>query len=213
LRLGWPLGLATLGNQLLAGGDLLLVGAVLGSERAAMLFLAGALAGGGLVFANAANQWALARLARTASAPADAIGRLRRALGQSVALGTVVAALAAVAGPLLAPRLLGPAYAETGPLLLALAPWLLLQHPSAVLQGALAAQRRQRLILEGQLAGLLAAAAGLAAAILLDSLILVALTRAVAEAARLGWLLARLPELRRGAAAPAVPDAVAPLSA
>lgn len=185
LRLGLPLALATLANQGLLAADLLLVGLVLGTERAGAYYLAASLVVAGLVLANAANQIATARIGALRRDPPALRGELARQLRSATGLGLAVALVAAVAGPPLVPRLFGPAFAESATLLLALLPWLVLQHPSAVLQGALAGARGQRALLLGNLALAAALAAALVPALAAGSVVGCALARSIAEAARL----------------------------
>lgn len=184
LRLGVPLALVTITNQGLLAADLLLVGLVLGAERAGAYYLASSLVVAGLVLANAANQIATARIGALRSDPETARAELRRELRTATLVGTALAVGGALVGPPLVALLFGPAFAETGPLLLALLPWLALQHPSAVLQGALAGARGQRALLLGNLAMTLALAAGLALALAVGSAIGCALARTLAEAVR-----------------------------
>lgn len=185
LRLGVPLALVTLTNQGLLAADLFLVGLVLGAERAGSYYLATALVVAGLVLANAANQSALARIGALRARPAAARAELGRQLATATGLGLALACLGALVGPLLVPRLFGPAFAETVPIFLALLPWLALQHPSAVLQGASAAARGQCPLLAGNLAMALVFGVALAVALAAGSTIGCALARSLAEAARL----------------------------
>ncbi len=184
LRLGIPLALVTLTNQGLLAADLLLVGLVLGAERAGAYYLASSLVVAGLVLANAANQIATARIGALRVDRKAARAELRRQLRTATLIGTALAAAGALLGPPLVALLFGPAFAETGPLLLALLPWLALQHPSAVLQGALAGARGQRALLLGNLAMTLALATGLALALGFGSAIGCALARTLAETVR-----------------------------
>jgi O-antigen/teichoic acid export membrane protein len=185
LRLGLPLALVTLGNQGLLAADLFLVGLVLGAERAGAYYLATSLVVAGLVFANAANQAATARIGAIRSDLPAARAELGRQLRIATGLGLGLALAAAFLGPPLVPRLFGPAFAETEPIFSALLPWLLLQHPSAVLQGALAGARGQRPLLLANLAMAAAFAAALGPALLAGSTIGCALARSFAEIARL----------------------------
>lgn len=184
LRLGIPLALVTLTNQGLLAADLLLVGLVLGAERAGVYYLASSLVVAGLVLANAANQIAIARIGALRLDPVAARAELGRQLRTATLIGAGLAAVAAVSGPPLVVLLFGPAFAESGPLLAALLPWLALQHPSAVLQGALAGGRGQRALLLGNLAMTVAFAAGLALALAFGSAIGCALARTLAELVR-----------------------------
>ncbi|BCX17840.1 MAG: hypothetical protein KatS3mg117_1522 [Geminicoccaceae bacterium] len=185
LRLGLPLALVTLSNQGLLAADLFLVGLLLGAERAGAYYLATSLVVAGLVLANAANQAALARTGALRADPRAARAELARQLATGTGLGLALALAGALLGPVLVPLLFGPAFAETVPVFLALLPWLVLQHPSAVLQGALAAARGQRPLLAGNLAMALVFAAALAPALAAGSTIGCALARSLAEVARL----------------------------
>lgn len=185
LRLGVPLALVTLSNQGLLAADLLLVGLVLGAERAGAYYLASSLVVAGLVLANAGNQIATARIGAARRDPTAARAELARELRTAGAVGLGLALSGALLAPPLVPLLFGPAFAESGPLLLALLPWLALQHPSAVLQGGLAGARGQGALLRANLAMTLAHAAGLAAALVAGSTVGCALARALAEAVRL----------------------------
>jgi O-antigen/teichoic acid export membrane protein len=185
LRLGLPLALVTLSNQGLLAADLFLVGLVLGAERAGAYYLAASLVVAGLVFANAANQAATARIGALRGDPPAARAELGRQLRIATALGFGLALAGAFLGPTLVPRLFGPAFAEAGPIFLALLPWLVLEHPSAVLQGALAGARGQRPLVLANLAMAAAFAAALGPALLAGSTAGCALARSFAEIARL----------------------------
>lgn len=185
LRLGAPLALVTLSNQGLFAADLFLVGLLLGLEKAGAYYLAASLVVAGLVLANAANQIATARTGALLHEPEALAAELRRQLAMASAVGAALGFAGAVAAPGLVPALFGPAFAEAVPPFLALLPWLVLQHPSAVLQGALAGADRGRALLVGNLAMAAALAAALLPALALGSVVGCALARAVAEAARL----------------------------
>lgn len=185
LRQGVPLALVTLGNQGLLAADLLLVGLVLGTEVAGAYYLASGLTVAGLVLANAANQIATARTGPLSGDPAALRAELGRQLGLATAAGLAQALLVAALGPLLLPVLFGPEFAPAVPLLLALLPWLVLQHPSAVLQGTLAGTHGQRPLLAASLAMALVLAGALALALVAGSAVGCALARALAEATRL----------------------------
>ncbi len=185
LRMGVPLALVTLSNQGLLAADLFLVGLLLGLETAGAYYLASSLVVAGLVLANAANQIATARTGALLRDPGALAGELRRQLATASIVGAALGLASAAAGPSLVPALFGPDFAEVVPLLLALLPWLALQHPSAVLQGALAGADRGRALLVGNLAMAAALAAALGPALAAGSAVGCALARTVAEAARL----------------------------
>jgi O-antigen/teichoic acid export membrane protein len=185
LRMGVPLALVTLSNQGLLAADLFLVGLLLGLETAGAYYLASSLVVAGLVLANAANQIATARTGALLHDPGALAGELRRQLATASIVGAALGLAGAAAGPSLVPALFGPGFAEVVPLLLALLPWLALQHPSAVLQGALAGADRGRALLLGNLAMAAALAAALGPALAAGSAVGCALARTVAEAARL----------------------------
>lgn len=185
LRMGAPLALVTLSNQGLLAADLFLVGLLLGLETAGTYYLAASLVVAGLVLANAANQIATARTGTLLREPEALAAELRRQLATASAVGAALGLVGVLAAPRLVPALFGPAFAEAVPPFLALLPWLVLQHPSAVLQGALAGADRGRALLAGNLAMAAALAAALLPALALGSVVGCALARAVAEAARL----------------------------
>lgn len=185
LRIGAPLALVTLTNQGLLAADLFLVGLLLGLETAGAYYLASSLVVAGLVLANAANQIATARTGVLLREPEALAAELHRQLATATAVGAGLGLAIAVVAHRLVPALFGPAFAEAVPPLLALLPWLVLQHPSAVLQGALAGANRGRTLLAGNLAMAGALAAALLPALALGSVVGCALARTVAEAARL----------------------------
>ncbi len=199
LRAGVPLCAVTLLNQTLLSADLLLAGACLGAAAAGDYFLAAQVATAGLVLANAAGQSALARLAGLPPAsPAFASALAAEARVLLGCGGLLTLALLALGPPLL-PILFGDAHAAAGTALLALLPWFLLQHPTTLLQGALAAAGQGDRVLRDNLTMLAVLVPALAAAALLSgSLPAFALARAAGEAARLAALLLALPpETRR----------------
>jgi O-antigen/teichoic acid export membrane protein len=200
LRRGAPLMAVTLTNQALLSADLLVVGWTLGAAAAGDYWLASQVAVAALPFANAANQLALARLP---AARGDA-ARFRAALlGEARRLAAVALALAAglglVGAPLL-PHLFGAEHAGAATALLWLLPWLLLQHGTALLQGALAATGHGRAMLGGNLVLLLVLAPGLAMAAGTAAFPAFALARSLAELARLLALLQALQRSLRGLA-------------
>jgi O-antigen/teichoic acid export membrane protein len=189
LRAGAPLCAVTLTNQAMTSADLLIVGAVVGVAAAGDYYLASQVAVAALVVANAAGQSALARLASLAGDPAAFAVRLGAELRLVSALGLILAVGLALAGPAVATRAFGPEHAMVGPLLWSLLPWLALQHPTTLLQGALAAARRERAVLRGNLVMLAALVPALALAALAGSLWAFPLARGLAEAARLAALV------------------------
>ncbi len=188
LRRGLPLALVTLSSQAMLSVDLVLVGRVFGAERAGGYYLAVSLVVAGLVVANAANQIAIARIGAIRDEPAAARAELRRQLALATAVGTGLAAAGAVLAPPLVPWLFGPAFEPAVALFLALLPWLVLQHPSAVLQGALTGARGERALLHANLTMAAALALALGAALAAGSVPGCALARAAAEAVRLVML-------------------------
>lgn len=188
LRRGLPLMLVTLTSQALLSADLLVVGWSLGAAAAGDYWLASQVAVAGLLFANAAHQLLLARLPACGD-PGRFLAVLAeegRRLG-SVAL-LLALGLGLVGAPLL-PALFGEEHAGAAPALLWLLPWLLLQHGTALAQGALTAAGDERAVLRGNLALLLALAPGLAAAATIGTLPAFAALRTAAELARLATLV------------------------
>lgn len=185
IRRGAPLCGVTCLNQAQLGLDLLAVGATLGATAAGPYWLASQIAVAGLVVANAANQLALARLAPLEG---GAFGTaLTRELRTVTAAGIAVAVLLAAAAPL-TPLLFGATHAGAGYLLLWLLPWLVLQHPTALLQGALAARGQGGRALAATAIGAATLVAGLIVALRSGSPEAFAVARAAAEAARLAAL-------------------------
>ena len=126
--------------------------------------------------------------------PRQDSGQSEKALACGAVLTGAILALA----PWLLPQLFGTAQAPAVPLLAALLPWFLLQHPTTLLQGALAGIGAGERVLRANLAMLLGLVPALALAALSGSLILFALARGVGEMARLGALFRALPpEARR----------------
>ena len=193
LRRGAPLCVVTCLNQAQLSLDLLVVGAVLGTVVAGDYWLASQIAVAGLVMANAANQLALARIA---ALPEDEV---RPAVGRELRL--LLAAAFALAGALVAaqpliPHLFGQAHAGAGRVLLWLLPWLVLQHPTALLQGALAARGRGAAVLGATIAGVITLGLGLAAAVWIATPAAFACARGLAELTRLVVLARALPRQR-----------------
>lgn len=185
---GLPLMVLTLGNQALLSLDLLLVGAWAGREAAGHYYLAAAIAVAGTAFANAINQLAMARLAVWRDDPAGLRQAVAAELRQALLLGLAPALALALAGPVLLPSLFGAAFAPSGLLLAAFAPWLLLQHGTALLQGALVAGGQTKPLLRANFTMLAVAVAGALLGLVLGELVLVALARGLAELARLAML-------------------------
>lgn len=188
LRLGFPLMLVTLGNQAVLAADILLVGLVLGAGRAGAFYLASALIVAGLVLANAMNQIAIARMGRLREEPSLLRAELGRQLRTAVGAGLGIALAGAAIGPFAIPVLFGPSFEEAVPVFASLLPWLVLQHPSAVLQGAVVAARGQRALLCANGSLLLAAAPVLLAGLVTGSLELCALSRSAGELGRVMML-------------------------
>ena len=128
LRRGLGFGIITLLNQVQLSADLLAVGAALGAREAGVYALALAATTGISVFAQAGSQLALAQARRRGA------GELLRMLGGSLAVGVLAGTTLVVAGPLALPWLAGRGFAPAGPLLIWFAPWLLLIHPTGILQ-------------------------------------------------------------------------------
>jgi O-antigen/teichoic acid export membrane protein len=193
LRRGAPLCAVTLLNQALLSGDLLLAGAVLGAAAAGHYYVAAQIATAGLVLANAAGQAALARLARYIDEKDGFAAALSREAVPVLACGALLTALLLAVGPWLLPKLFGPAQVPAVPLLIALMPWFLLQHPTTLLQGALTAIGAGDRVLRANLLMLLALVPALALAACLGSAVLLALARGAGEAVRLVVLVRALP--------------------
>lgn len=190
LRRGGALVVVTLTNQAQLSLDLVVAGWVLGTAAAGDYFLAAQIAVAGLLFANAAGQSALARLAPLADDPARFLGTLRHELTRLLWLACVLAAGLGVLGPLLAAALFGPEHGAAAATLPWLVPWFLLQHPTTLLQSALAATGRERRLLLANAVMLAVLAPALALAALHGTLAAFACARLAAEAARLLTLAA-----------------------
>lgn len=190
LHQGAPLMLVTLTNQAQLSADLMVAGWSLGLAAAGDYYLASQIAVAGLLFANTANQVALARLPRWRNEPELFAAALAQGARQLLLVACLLATALGFAGPWLLRHLFGAEHAGAGAALLALLPWLVLQHLSQLLQGALTAAGCGRAVLRANLVstGLLAAA--LAAAAAGGSLAGFALARALGEAARC-WSLHR----------------------
>ncbi|MFO1071536.1 MAG: oligosaccharide flippase family protein [Geminicoccaceae bacterium] len=189
---GLPLMLVTLTNQAQLSLDLLAVGWALGAAEAGDYFLASQIAVAALLFANTANQVALARLPALLDRPLRLVQELRADLRHLLAAALLLALLLALLAPPLLPRLLGAEHAGAAVALLWLLPWLVLQHLTTLLQGALTAMRRERTVLRANLGLLLALLLALPLAAAWGTLAAFALARTAAELVRLTALLCRL---------------------
>ncbi len=192
LRRGLPLCAVNLTNELQQRLDLVVLGWAAGAAWAGRYYLASALLVAGLWVANAANQGALGRFAPYAGRPRTLARELVRELVLVLAVAGAIAASVLLFGELVLIRLFGPAFASAAPVLAALLPWFVLHHASALLQGALAATRREREALWGNLVMLGALVAALPFAALTGDPLAFAAARGAAEGARLLWLSARL---------------------
>jgi O-antigen/teichoic acid export membrane protein len=199
LARGTPLMLVTLTNQAQLSADLLVVGWTLGAPEAGDYYLASQIAVAALLFANAANQLALARLPALAGQPARFAAELAREARHLLRTATLLAAALGLAGPWLLPLLFGAEHAGAALALLCLLPWLVLQHLTNLLQGALTAAGRERAVLGGNLALLLALAPALGLAAAGGALAGFAAARSAAELVRLAVLRR---SLRRAGLAP-----------
>lgn len=193
---GAPLMLVTFTNQAMLSADLLVAGWSLGLAEAGDYYLASQVAVAGLLFANAANQLALARLPKLRNEPKAFAAALGGEARQLLGLALLLAAAVGLAGPWLLPLVFGAEHAGAAGALLALLPWLVLQHLSQLLQGALTAAGGERAVLRANLAMVAVLALMLAGAALGGALVGFALARSLAEAARLWWLTLAL--LRAG---------------
>ncbi|MCX7628839.1 MAG: oligosaccharide flippase family protein [Geminicoccaceae bacterium] len=191
LRRGFPLMLVTLANQAIFSADTFLVGAVLGPERAGAYYLASALATAALVVANATNQLALARAGALSEDPLALAAERSRQLRIATALALCSALALALAVPLL-PSLFGSAFDEARAIAIALAPWVFLQHPSAVLRAFAAADRDGALLVLADLALCATFLFTLPLALVWSSPVACALARSLGELARLALLSSRL---------------------
>jgi O-antigen/teichoic acid export membrane protein len=198
LARGMPLMLVTLTNQAQLSLDLLVVGWALGAARAGDYYLASQIAVASLLFANAANQLALARLPALVDRPERFAAELRVEAGRLARTALLLIAALAVLGPLLLPRLFGAEHANAAAALLWLLPWVFLQHLTNLLQGALAAVRRERAVLAGNLVLLAALVPALGLAAGAGTLAAFAAARSAAEMARLATLLGSLARQRAG---------------
>ncbi len=185
LRRGLPLCITNLTSQAQYTLDLLVAGAVLGAAAVGEFYLAHAIAMAGLVFANAAGQLALARMSPLARRPAAFGLRLRGEIRIVAVTALSLGAAMILLAPWLVPFAFGDAYPRTPLLLVWLLPWFLLQHPTTLLQGTLAAVGRERRVLAGNLAMLAVLVPALAVAAWTADLRAFAAARALAELARL----------------------------
>lgn len=200
LARGAPLMLVTLTNQAQLSADLLVVGWSLGLADAGAYYLASQIAVAALLFANAANQLALARLPALAGDPRRFARELREQAVRLAGTAALLAAAVAAAAPWLLERVLGDGRAGgAAAALLWLLPWLAMQHLTHLLQGALTAAGRERAVLGGNLVLLLALLPCLGLAAAAGTLAAFAAARSAAEAARLVALARSLRALRRAA--------------
>lgn len=190
VRLGLPLMAGTIINQLQLSLDLVVVGITVGTAAAGYYYLAAAIAGAGLVFANAASQLAMARSRqlRDGNQPLDRA--IWPELGWALLIALSMAFAMALFGPWLLSVAFSPDYARSSELLLWLLPWFMLQSLSVTLQGMLAAVRGQAIITRGNIALVAILVIGLPLAARIGALEAFALLRAVAEAGRFTVLLA-----------------------
>jgi O-antigen/teichoic acid export membrane protein len=154
-----------------------------------------------LLFANASGQIALARLPALAHDPPRFSAELRAEALRLAGVAALIAALLGLPAPTLLGHLFGAEHAGAAAALRWLLPWLLLQHLTTLLQGALTAVGRERAVLGGNLVLLAAMVPALALAASQASLVAFAAARAAAELARLAALgasLARTRPFRQG---------------
>lgn len=192
LRRGSALAIVTLTNQAQLSADLLVVGWCLGAAAAGDYFLASQIAVAGLLFANAAGQIALARLAPLATTPDRFLDKLAGDTVRLLWVALTLAAGLALLGPTLLPLLFGPEHRAATDLLLWLLPWFFLQHPTTLLQSALAAARREPHLLLANAVMFATLLPGLAFAVLIGTLEAFACARVTAELVRLLALIAGL---------------------
>ncbi len=191
-RRGFALMLTTLINQVVFSADLLLVGLWFGAQPAGAFFLAASCATAALVLANAMNQLALARAGALSEHREAQRSELLRQLLLATSCGVATASVCGLFAPFI-PRLFGPEYAHAQAILLALLPWVVLQHPSAVLRGAVASEPRAfALLLRADCALALALALALVGALIVGSAVACGLARSFGELARLLVLLTSL---------------------
>jgi len=190
LRRGLGFGIITLLNQFQLSADLLAVGASLGAREAGVYALALAATTGISVFAHAGSQLALAQARRRGG------GELLRMLAGALAIGLLATTTLVVAGPMALPWLAGDGFAPAGPLLIGLAPWLLLIHPTGILQSVLSADGKRRQVVVANIGLFIVLAPGLVGAAWSGQLWAFALARSIAELTPLGFLLAACTELR-----------------
>ncbi|MDX6752504.1 oligosaccharide flippase family protein [Geminicoccaceae bacterium 1502E] len=202
LSAGLPLAGTTLVNQAMLGLDLLLAGLLIGPAAAGGYWLAASMAVAGLVLANAQGQLALARLGPLRDNEQKFAASLAADCRATSLLGAALALLGTAAAPLAVPLLFAGRHDDTALLLAMLMPWLALQHPSTLLQSALAATGRRPALLRASLAALAVFATAATAAALAGSLPAMALARALGEAVRVALLVRLLPPEARRATLP-----------
>ncbi len=188
LRRGATLAMVTLSNQAQLSADLLVVGWTLGAARAGDYYLGSQILVAALLFANAAGQLALARLPALVREHELFLRCVLAEMGQLAWLAIGLALGLALLAPYLLPRLFGSVHGEAVTALLCLLPWFVLQHPTTLLQAALAAAGRERCVLRANLVLLPILILGLAMATAGATLAAFAAARAVAELARLTLL-------------------------
>jgi O-antigen/teichoic acid export membrane protein len=198
LRRGLGFGTITFLNQLQLSADLLAVGAALGAHDAGIYALAAAATAAISVFAHAGSQLALA------GARQRGRGELRRMLLGAILIGSLASAALITAGPLALPWIVGGEFAAAGPLLFWFAPWLLLIHPTGILQSVVSADGRRGRVILANLVLFAVLAPGLVIAAAAGSLWTFALARSVAELARLLTLSLMLADVRAGITGQAV---------
>jgi O-antigen/teichoic acid export membrane protein len=188
LRRGAPLMLVTLTNQAQLSADLLVVGWSLGASSASDYFLASQIAVAALLFANTANQLALAQFPSLGNQSEQLRRAVSRQARQLLGLALLLAAGLGLLGPWLVPLLFGIEHASAVGVLQALLPWLVLQHLTQLFQGALAATGHERAVLGGNLVLLAVLLPALALAACSGTLAAFTLARTTAEVARVATL-------------------------
>jgi O-antigen/teichoic acid export membrane protein len=131
---------------------------------------------------------ALARLPALAAVPRQFAREVRAEAARLLCAALLLAAALGSCAPWLLPRLFGPEHAGAATALLGLLPWLVLQHLTHLLQGALTAAGQERMVLRGNLVLLMALAPALALAAATGALWAFALARSAAEMLRLLFL-------------------------
>jgi O-antigen/teichoic acid export membrane protein len=197
LRRGLKLALVTFTNQLHLSADLLVVGWSLGLAAAGDYYLASQIAVAALPFANASSQITLSRLPPLVDRPPLFLAELRAEARRLGLLAAAIGAALALFGPPLLPLLFGAEHAGAAAALRWLLPWLLLQHVTTLLQGALTAAGRERAVLRANFVLLLVLLPALGLAGAAATLPAFAMARTAAELARLAALWRGLRQPRR----------------